>query len=191
MNMTIPKSSYSSALIKAHKITCIYMKTSKKLHAGRKSSAINMEVAGRSDHHIKKMLNHAETDTTKNHYGNAPPMPGLFVVAGFCKNGSNYDVMHTMARDKLDSEFIDLVYAVNPWYKEAFELYFTKQAGCDHTKRQFIELAGEAARCLVESAAQFRIQEEHSELEIYSHYPFNSEQFNNVTLLIVHTNISK
>ena len=129
------------------------------------------------------MLNHAESDTTRVHYATAPPFQSVYSLAGFNKFGNDFDVIRALARKELEDSFMGLVFALVPWLQEAWEYYMIKKVACDNTKRAFLTLVLTSCKCFVESAAQFRIDNIHSDLEFFNYHPFNSTQFEEFTCI--------
>ena len=103
--MTIPKSTVTGAFHRAQKKTAAQL-SSKVLHAGRQAASFQLDISGVPEKQIKKMLNHAESDTTRVHYATAPPFQSVYSLAGFNKFGNDFDVIHALARKELEDSYM-------------------------------------------------------------------------------------
>mgnify|MGYP001160023775 CR=1 FL=1 len=172
---TIPKSSLSSAIKRGHTASGAKQWVTGTLHAARHSASVTMEANQISERMVKKQLQHKETDTTRIHYTNVPPIQSIMALAGFHPNGSDFDPLHALARSELESDYIDLVNAIIPHSNRA-EAYCRTIPG-DFNRSCHVNLLRECSKCAIESAAMMRIESKNQDFEFYKYAPFNTPRF--------------
>ena len=157
-------------------------------YAGRRSSALWLELSGISHAAIKKQLLHNETDTTVVHYANAPPLSATFQLGGWSlrEGNTNFDPPRQDLHDALtaeDGQFYELNDMVVPFYSDLMALAEEQQAihtadSCWRTLRGFACLVKHSVAGMIESAAQLRINNDaRCNLPVYSSAPWNTDLF--------------
>ena len=136
-----------------------------------------MEANKVPEHQIKKQFQHREIDTTRTHYTNTPPVASMMALGGWRPDGNNYDVIRSLARVELLTEFKDLVDAIVPYSAGAQQYVDDPNTTIDWTTRCHVSLLREASASCIESAAQLFNDNIHKDLDFWQYAPFNSTRF--------------
>jgi hypothetical protein len=149
--MNLKKSTLRSAISSVHKAVDAKQWTKKTLKAARGAAGTVMEANKVPEHQIKKQFQHREIDTTRTHYTNSPPVASMMALGGWRSDGNDYDVIRSLARVELLTDFKDLVDAIVPHSAGAQQYVDDPNTNVDWTTRCHVSLLREASASCIES----------------------------------------